>query len=277
MRYVNRFCLICIFLCGPFISKAQLALGDSLLVQGAFQEAAIAYEYAIFQGLSPGDVALTTLKANAAFKAQGNYSKALILFDRVDFYAGTDSLRSVLYYQCIVSAMLANRYDLAWSKLVEVRYELPEKISEETLLSLEILCLNELGRWPDAYQRYKVWASIHNIKADPYPEMLKHKLKDPDKAFALSYWLPGVGQMYAGYPGKGIVSSLLNAGLVVFSIYSFTGGYYLSGVFTGVALFYLSYNGGARYAQVLAEQNNTERKEVFNNQVRQIVAEGIKK
>lgn len=277
MRYVSKFCLICIFLYGPFISKAQVALGDSLYAAGAFQEAGIAYEYALFLGVTPEAVAEITLKANHAFKAQGEYSKALALFDRINFYSGTDSLRTVLYYQYVVSAMLANRYDMAWSKLVELRYDLPGKIEEEVLLVLEVLCLNELGKWQDAHKQFKELATLYNLTSDPYPQMLKKKMKDPDKAFALSYWLPGVGQMYAGYPGKGIVSSLLNAGLVAFSIYSFTGGYYLSGVFTGVALFYLSYNGGARYAQVLAEQKNSERKKLFNDKVRQVIEEGRKK
>jgi TM2 domain-containing membrane protein YozV len=277
MPYVSRFCLICIFLCAPFISKAQIALGDSLSARGAFHQATIAYEYALFQGLAPKDIALVTLKTNTAYKLLGEYSKALALFDRVDFYSGTDSMRTVLYYQYIVSAMLANRYDMAWSKLVELRYELPGKISEEIILTFEILSLNELGRWQEAHLRFKEWAVLNSISADPYSEMLKHKMKDPDKAFALSYWLPGVGQMYAGHPGKGVVSSLLNAGLVAFSIYSFIGGYYLSGVFTGVALFYLSYNGGARYAQVLAEQYNAEKKREFNDQIRGIVVTGVKK
>lgn len=277
MPYVSRFCLTCIFLCAPFISKAQRVLGDSLFAEGAYQKATIAYEFALFQGLAPDDVASVILNLNAAFKLAGEYSKAVAAFDRVDFYSGSDSLRSVLYYQYIVSAMLAKRHDLAWSKLVEFRYELPGKVAEEVLLTLEILCLNEMGRWEEAHQRFKAWSMIYGITTDPYPDMLKQKMKNPDKAFALSYWLPGVGQMYAGYPGKGVVSSLLNAGLVTFSVYSFIGGYYLSGVFTGVALFYLSYNGGARYAQVLAEQHNTKRKEIFSEQVRQILVSGVKK
>ncbi|NBP70057.1 MAG: hypothetical protein EBR30_26705 [Cytophagia bacterium] len=248
-----------------------------MFAQGAYQQATIAYEFALFQGLAPDDAASVTLSLNTAFKLEREYTKALATFDRIDFYTGSDSLRSVLYYQYIISAMLASRHDLAWSKLVELRYELPGKIPEEVLLTLEILCLNEMGRWQEAHQYFQKWSKIYGITKDPYPDMLKQKMKNPDKAFALSYWLPGVGQMYAGYPGKGLVSSLLNASLVAFSVYSFVGGYYLSGVFTGVALFYLSYNGGARYAQVLAEEHNTKTKGKFNEQVRQMLANGIKK
>ncbi len=62
-------------------------------------------------------------------------------------------------------------------------------------------------------------------------------MKNPDKAFALSYYFPGAGQMYAGYFWKGLVSTILNAGLIYFSVWNFANGYFFSGAFTGACAF----------------------------------------
>ena len=92
-----------------------------------------------------------------------------------------------------------------------------------------------------------------------YTELAGLKLKDPSKAETLSYFIPGSGQMYAGKVFRGITSLVLQTGLLGFAGYSFLNGYYFSGTFTGVSLFYVFYMGGARHAEYLAQEYNKNR------------------
>ncbi len=265
--------MICIFPCAPFFSKAQVALADSLNSSGDFQRAVVAYEYALFRGLPPTEANPVLLKSAQCLKKLGKYGQAISQLDRADLYNERDSLRFLLFYEYALNALLGSRPDIALSKMKEARYELTDTSDITLLLPLEILAFNEMHQWKDAQAKYLQFAKSHSLAFDPYPEILSFKKKDPDRAMSISYWLPGVGQMYAGYFWKGFVSSMLNLGLVGFSTWSFLNGYFYSGAFTGVALFYLSYNGGARYAEALANQYNKTKVDAFNAKVKKLVIE----
>lgn len=277
MQLPIRFYLICTFLCAPFFSRAQVALGDSLYYAADFQRAVIAYEYAVYKGVVPEASNSILLKSAYCYKQLNRPDQALRTLDGANYYTGSDSSRFLLFYEYALNALLAEKYDLAFSKIQELRYEVTDTSLFATLLPLEVIALNELQRWPEAHTKYLQLMSNELPGKDPYDDILTFKKKNPDKAMALSYWLPGVGQMYAGYFWKGFVSSALNVGLIGFSAWSFINGFYFSGAFTGVALFYLSYNGGARYAEVLANQYNEEKIRRFNERVRgEILSRGIK-
>jgi hypothetical protein len=265
MRSKIKYCLTCIFLCAPFFSRAQVALGDSLFIAGDFGKAFIAYEYFLFNRTGQPQTNLILLKSSYCLKQTGKFEKARVVLDRADFYSGSDSLRFLLFYEYAVNSMLANKFDLALSKMEEMHNEFRDTTKLAIILPLEIMALNELQRWPEAHKKY---LRLAPNEPDPYQEILSFKMKNPDKAFSLSYYFPGAGQMYAGYFWKGLASTLLNAGLIYFSIWNFSNGYFFSGAFTGVALFYLSYNGGAKYAATLARQHNEERIRTFNEKIK---------
>jgi tetratricopeptide (TPR) repeat protein len=273
MQRMNRFCLICTFLCAPFLGSGQEQLGDSLYALADYAKASVAYEYAFFSGESYRYANELLLKRTYCLKQLGRFEAAYQNLERGDFYNGSDSLRFLLFYESAISAMLAKQPDIALSKIQELKFEIRDSVLIEKVLPLEIVVLNELGRWQEAEAVYLVLAGNNGWHDNPYPAMRNAKLKNPKTAFTLSYFLPGVGQLYAGYFWKGAVSTLLNVGLVTFSGWSFLNGYFLSGTFTGVALFYLSYNGGARYAEVLANQYNAKKVSSFNQRVRNQLAE----
>jgi TM2 domain-containing membrane protein YozV len=135
---------------------------------------------------------------------------------------------------------------------------------------LEILALNELHRWKDAQQKFQRYSSNYHLGLDSntYAEIIRYKPRNPGKARLMSMIIPGSGQMYAGYFLKGLTSTVINTGLVLFTIYSFSNGFYMSGAFTGVALFYLFYNGGATYAYDLAEVKNKDVFDEFNESIK---------
>ena len=271
MRYKVKYYLICTYLCAPFFSSGQVALGDSLSALGNYQHAVIAYEYALFQGLPASKNSDVLIKSSMCLKQLGKYNQALMQLDAVNLYQEKDSVGFLMLYEYAVNALLANKPDLAFSKIQEAYYEINDSLGLAALAPFEILALNEMQRWEEAHSKYLQFAKRYAIVYDPYPEILAYKMKDPKKAITLSYWLPGVGQMYAGYFWKGFFSTILNIGLAGFSGWSIWNGYFFSGAFTGTALFYLSYNGGARYAEVLANQYNAQTANTFKAKVRNLI------
>ncbi len=246
-------------------------MGDSLFRLGEYQQAAIAYEYAIFKLQEPSALMQLVLKKAEALLQFNNFEEAYQTLERVNVYTLTDSMAATILYRSALAAQLANKPDICLSKLTERR--VLTKNTEETMpLLLEILALNDMRRWEEARPKFLLFRERFAPHLnDPYANPKEYKMKNPDKASNLSYILPGVGQWYAGYFQRGFVSATINGGLVTLSVLSMLNGYYLSGAFTGVLLFYLFYNGGIRYAEVLANQYNEEKAKKFNSQLKALL------
>ena len=268
--------MICTFLCAPFFIRAQEASkADSLFAVGEYLPARVAYERLLFNGHSASH--LLILKKSYCLKAEGNYEDAYNTLQRADFFVGDDSLKFKLYYESILNAFLAGKHDLALNKIQELHYYLPG-ITQPALDLLEILTLNQLRKFEQAEEKYKSFVAVHNLRDDSNPYQKKNlKMKNPDRAESISHLLPGVGQMYAGYVGRGMTSLLIQSGLVAFGIYSFVNGYYFSGAFTGVGLFYIFNNGGARHAYYLAEKRNKALITRIDTEVKGVLLKEIKK
>jgi len=263
-----RFCLICIFLCARFFTSAQtLPQADSLFQRGEFLQAGIAYERLIYQGDKRVNTLL--LKKAYCYKARHLYEEAYQILQRADLFIEHDSLKWDLYYESMLTAWLAGKNDLAMNKVQELRYYFPSVAHPMTDL-VEILSLNQQHRFADAEIKLKAAIRNHHLTGDSliYQDR-RFRLRNPEKAHDLSLFLPGVGQWYAGYTGRGLTSGLIQAGFVAFTITSFLNGYYLSGVYTGVGLFYLFNSGGARHARYLAEKKNGEIVENLNAAVQE--------
>ncbi len=200
-------------------------------------------------------------------KKLGQFSSAFNNLQRADIYVLSDSLASVVLYEMAINAYLANMYDQSLSKLVELETYNHSYKKQASLI--EILCLNELSRWDAAHEKFLNFCSTYSLNiVDPYADPNALKMKNPGKAFNLSYILPGAGQIYAGHFWKGFLSGILNLTAVGFATYSFWGGYYFSGLFTGAGFLYIFYNGGARYAEVLTEQYNEAKSDRFRSGVK---------
>ncbi len=268
-----RFYLPCIFLCAPFFIKAQEKLADSLFKAREFLPARVAYERVLFNETKRANELL--LKKSYCLKAEAKHEEAYSTLQRADFFNGSDSLKFNLYYESALNAYLAGKYDLSLNKIQELNYYIPS-ISNSIVTLLEILSLNQLQKITEAEKRFKELAANSKLQGTSkiYDGV---KLKNPEKAESISHLLPGVGQMYAGYLGRGFTSMVIQSGLIVFTGYNFWNGYYFSGAFTGVGLFYMFNNGGARHAQYLAEKKNREIIERLNEKVKQVIQNTRKK
>jgi TM2 domain-containing membrane protein YozV len=255
-----RFLSICIFLCAPFFGSAQ-RLADSLFAAGSFASAQLEYERLVFEGRQP--VGHWLLKKSYCQKAQLQYSAALETIKRADLYNGPDSLLGKLFYETALLHYLNQQPDLALSRIQEWRY-LHAAEQTPALEAIEVLALADLERWPEARAAFAAWADKYQYRShNPLQHVDELKWRKAKKAEALSFLLPGSGQWYAGSPGRGLVSTALTVTAVWFAIHQFTNGFFFSGAYTGVGLFYLFYWGGARYAVKLAEARNQKQKDAL--------------
>ncbi|MCB0491797.1 MAG: hypothetical protein KDC93_05210 [Cyclobacteriaceae bacterium] len=268
---------ICTFLFVPYSGKAQLALADSLFQNGNFLEARVEYERLIFLQTKDASRNELLLKKSFCYKAEGKFDKAFETLKRTDYYSGEDSIRVQLFYESILNAYLSEQYDIALSLLSEMKYNF-ENIENYNLEVLEILTLNELMKWSEAKEKYLELAANYNLQLDTtaYKDIINTKLRKPEKAVKLSYLLPGSGMIYAGAPIRGFTSLALQGGSVALVVHGLREGYFFSSTFTGVALFYLLYNGGAQYASNIAAKRNNDRINAFKLSVKNTLQDNSK-
>lgn len=255
---------ICISLFAPCSGKAQITRADSLIHAGEYLAARVELERLIYQGQSQPHSNEIFLKKSLCYKATREYDKALATLQRADLYSGPDSIRIQLFYESILNAYLTDKHDIALSQLKELNYNF-EDIEIYALDIIEILALAATEHWRESKASYQKFSQRYQLNLDTtiFDHVINHRFKRPPKAAKLSYFFPGAGLMYAGAPVRALTSIGLQGGSVALAIHGFSKGYYFTNVFTGVALFYLLYNGGAQYAAAIAEKKNDAFREDF--------------
>ncbi|MDH5609826.1 MAG: hypothetical protein OEY56_10125 [Cyclobacteriaceae bacterium] len=211
--------------------------------------AALAYERMYFE--SGNDSFL--LRKAYSYKQTGNYTEELRVLARIN------NPTFDLYYEKALAYFFLEEYESCQQELLRAQYIQGE--STKNVVILRILSLIATRKWGEARQEMLTHNEMLGISAEEVDRIVpaKVKPKNTQRAYNLSLWMPGTGQMYAGHFGKGMVSGGIQAGLVGFNLYSFVKGYYFTGTLSGVALFYTFYLGGARYAMNLSEMNNEKK------------------
>jgi hypothetical protein len=105
---------------------------------------------------------------------------------------------------------------------------------------------------------------VTNLKAIP-------KYKSEKKAGKLSSFLPGTGQIYAGYFAEGVVSVLFQLAGLSFGVYSFFIKNYITSVLIGYSFFQKFYLGGVQRAEFLVRKRNYLVKRKFNDKAKNYI------
>lgn len=291
---MNRFCLICRYLSVLFLisneSRAQARqMADSLMKGHEYALAAVYYEKALFDQNQQVDTVSSEnfrILTNTLLNQKIQCQKALRTFEdawqtaqRFDLNEPNDTLQFRLRYEGALCGYLSQRYNEAYGQIQQTRFYIRDTTLTASLDVLEILTLNELERWDESkvvFQRYVARNQL-TIQVDKLYDFLKKKPKNPDKAQLLSFLLPGLGQIYAGYPKEGLVSASLQALSLGFGVYHVLNRYYFIGFFTGAGLFQTFYFGGARRASLMAEETNRKRKARNNQKLRAVLVENEQK
>lgn len=269
---IIKYCWICIFLCVPFLISAQTQFADSLFAVGNLEYAQLEYERLLF--LKEGNKDDIIYKKALCEKAAGQFSKAVATLERANLFQQEDSVAFAMRYELAINAFLSGDYPKSLNQLVQMEYFINNKDIANQSLYLHILTLNEMRKWEEAKIKFSKYIAINQLDStsiELYSFLEKPKIKNIKKARNLSYLLPGVGQMYAGYFSKGLFSSLMQASLMAFGAYSLYTGYFFTGAFTGIGLFYAFYSGGARHAEYLAKQKNKELTKSYNDPIRELI------
>lgn len=213
---------------------------------------------------------LALLKKGAVFQQEGQYAEAQRTLERANAFVGADSLRYQVMYQSALNAYLAGMYPQARTHAQKVRFLLANTPFQWEAFHLELMSLHEERKWSEARELYAqhYLAAGWNANAEAmYGEPVK--LKNEDRAEWLQIFLPGVGQMYAGKFGEGLVSGLANGGAIAYAVYHAWQGYWFTAAFTGAGLFYAFYTGGLRYTTTLVQNYNQRAVEEYNRNLQE--------
>jgi tetratricopeptide (TPR) repeat protein len=210
------------------------------------------------------------------YKSLNMYEQALKETARSEKYAPNQKSIAIINYNEMLFYFLMGKYDYARDiEITSVELAQINKQKEYALMKLE--SLNETEKWEQCKLELSKLSSI----SDSSQQFLIQKLpitypyKNPEQCKRLSTFLPGLGEIKAGYPMKGVTSFVINAGLIAFTGYNFYGGFYLTGAVSGVLPFLKFYSGGKRLSERLAERHNLEEINKLKKQYTNIIQQSI--
>ncbi len=290
MKWINAFCLICIFLCATFFNKekvfaqdSELQQGDSLFAQGNFFEAAIAYERVYFLSPSAEERVVANLRKAAALKQQGEFVRVVSDLQRSLPHAGNESTQIEIIYEMALSAFLSGSYSLAHSLVSQLDYQFPQAGLYKDLPLLKGMLMIKMQRWTEL----ALYADELALQRQPSPERdifvakLKELLleenqpvqRDPEKGRLYSTFMPGAGQIYSGSTGQGLLNGFSQLASLGVAVAMGINQLYFSGVIIGLGAFQSFYFGGVKQASNLTVENNLKRMIRFQQELETILLE----
>ncbi len=265
----------------PFSIKCQTPEIENLCKSEKHSLSLVFLEKQIFESESQKDRNGYILEKAYCYKHQNEFQKAAETLKRAYPAASSDSISYLIGYESALCNYLSSDYSKAKLSLIQLKNRFPPNEEKIQILYLEVLIAHEMEQWEEAESKILRSDNFSDNFKDSiktmYHEMEAIKLKDPAKAETISRFIPGAGQMYAGKFLRGLTSMVIQAGLLGFAGYSFLNGYYFSGTFTGVSLFYVFYMGGARHAEYLAIEYNKEKIAFVKNKIENYLFTHIKK
>ncbi|MTI37953.1 hypothetical protein [Fulvivirga lutimaris] len=240
-----------------------------------YQYASLEYERVVFEERDPNIINEALLKKGLCHKALRNFSQAYSTLDRANLFIAQDSLNYQIRYEKALTAYLSQQYNLVVSQALQINHFYKNDGYDE-IMFLHILALNELRKWEEAKILFDEYLSMNhknNDNQDLYSFVNKTKLKDPEKAVKISYLMSGIGMIYAGYLGRGIVSSLISASLFTYGIYGISSGYYYTGAFLGIGTFWMLNTASFEVVRQLAIEKNQKLTNKYNSPIRQTILE----
>jgi TM2 domain-containing membrane protein YozV len=296
---IIRSCLTCISLCAIFLTEAQTgtdslrrgayadslrrqasagACADSLYRAGRYFEASIAWERVLFENKDPQQQVVAIMGKTQCLKQEGLFDPAVSFLESWQAFPFPDSDRVRIHYEVILCTYLGGHFESVLSLVDRWSYEHGGASPTPLLVVLKILSLNELQRWKEAGDTYRSFIGEQlriphhpgSYDREPPPDLYAQipRLKSVSRAEALSTFIPGAGQFYAGKPGEAIFSILVQAAGIYFAVLSFEQHYYVSAWLVGAALFGAFHMGGVRRSEVLVQRYNRKKMIAFNEKVR---------
>ena len=212
------------------------------------------------------------LEKAAYCKQHEHFRDAIFNLARIDTPGLTQETRAQVLYERTLNYFLDHSTFAALSVYRDLQALQPVPTDEQNLLGL--LILNESKKWDECRAQLLAAALARKDFADTSAIrglITEPRQKDPLRARRLSAMLPGAGQAYAGYPGKGGASLLLNAGFLAFASYNFISSYYVMGIVSGTGTFLKFYKGGIELSEHLVEKDNKRARELWQSRYSELI------
>lgn len=274
--------LICTSLCKGYTGNLSDSLyfrhADSLFDANAYRLAALEYDRAGFITENPVIKAHALVRKAESLKRLRDYEGALMALSRINLEELSDTLTYTISYESALLNYLLSNFNEAELTLSQFMQTVADTSLSRNVLPLYALILNEQVKWQEANLKLEAFIrempvnqvkkdSLNQLRQTLYESKKYPKLKSVKKAQTLAY-IPGLGQMYAGYPGEGILNIAFQAGSIAFGGYSFINQYYLTTFLVGLPLFQKFYFGGRRRVKYLVEKKNYEMVSSYNRKLK---------
>lgn len=292
MKLINIYCLIFISLCAVSSTDAQRIseddktkmkrLADSIFNAGNWFEASIEYERCYFYAENPEERCKSLLLKANCLKQSGDFASAAKRLQESPVYNVSDSLSFQLQYQSALCYYLSGDFQTSSAKLKTMSYRFQKKEYLASIYLLYSMVFNELFLYDSAKNSSLYYISL--IIDDPLlKDSLSRKitefystknlphLKNARKAEWFSRIIPGLGQVYLGYPGEGAINFILNAGALGFGLWGVFSGYPITGYIIGAGLLQKFYYGGLNRTLFLTGKANIKNTREFNYSARSFI------
>lgn len=287
MKLTIKYCLIFIFLCAQFLTKAEskVFVGiDSLINNQQYFDAKIECERIIYSSSDNSVIAYALLKKAQCSKYLNEFEEASKTLERVNFINLSDSLQYMVRYENALCSYLYGSFEYAEHQLKQINYFISDTTLKNNSILLNILVYNELKKWDESALLAKKFISLanisraekdslNNILAELYSARSQPKLRKSKKARVLSTFLPGLGQVYAGYPVEGAFNTSLHLIFIGVAGVSIYYKYYLTGYFGGLGLLQKFYYGGITRTEYLTNKKNHIKLRKYNDNIRDFLIE----
>jgi TM2 domain-containing membrane protein YozV len=284
MKLIITYCSICIFLCAGLFTKAQESSehlfreAEILLAREKLTDAYILYERIAFETVDPQITNRALFMKANVLKQKEEYLQAQRSLERLDFSVMSDSFQFIVRYETALCAYLEGNFYDAISQFEQLSFYVRDSSLLLTLVPLQVLVYNEIQDWSksrDLLEKYYKDMTLSdsakillNEIIDFYTRKNIPKLKKVKRAQLLSMFVPGLGQMYAGYVGEGLLNFTLTFASLGLAGVAFWYKYYFTGYFAGLALFQKFYFGANRRLEYLVNKRNYLNTRKFNDEVK---------
>ena len=268
---------IVLILCLSLNADNLLQMADYLYKNGALDQAITEYKrFLFFHPDSPLKAELE-YKIALCYRELGQHERALKYFQKAIYHAKKKKLRQEILLSA--SALLIKRGELEQARmLLRPVFSSPagREQREKAALLLGISYIREY-RWHMAAHYL-----AHVLEPEENPELfqlLRQAARktgpSPEKAARFSQLLPGLGQLYAGYPDMALSSLLINMATLSLLSSALIHREVLSAVLVYFPLFRRYYLGSSYGAARLAERRYRREMERFVRQALQLIYEKL--
>lgn len=261
--------LLCFLFTFAFLqSNPLLNLAHELYRRGRWDEAITEYKRFLFFHSDSSEKALALYRIGLCYRQLGEDEKALNFFRKALSTAGKQ-LREEVLLSTAALLMEQNRLYNAEMLLKSVFYSTENKNTKFKSGVMLGLCYAMQYRW---YHAKHIFAQIlrkekHKKLFQILEEAAKVKLKSPEKARRLSALLPGMGQIYAGFPWQGLSSLTVNLLFLYPLTYHFVHKRLLDAIVVYLPLFQRYYRGAEEKAAELVRRRNRDLLEKYVEKV----------